>query len=284
MYIAVTLLLLYEKNAVNLDKKAIEYLPADVPMIPNLTKVTVRQLLNHSSGIPDFVNSSFIEVFNDPYMNKSWKDYLNKYVSNQKSLFPPGKNHHYCNTNYLLLGLIIERVSGNQLGEAVQNFLLIPAGLSATFYKASPNYPKIPAVTDNYFSHYNDYLQNCTGIQQHFADIAMGYEGIIARPDDYLQFLHSLMNGNILQDSTFKIMTECSSSDESNVYGMGILKHGTIYGHSGRSIGTMTCLFHDTTNNTTFFYASNRGPYCETVMDTLFYSEMYNSLVSILSH
>lgn len=286
MYISATLLKLYELGAIDLYSNAKHHLPSDIPDLPNLNSVKVIHLLNHSSGIPGFDEDPmyYVRSFNDPFRNTSWRHQLEGYVSGKKALFAPGSEHRYSNTNFLLLGLIIEQVSGQSLGDAVQNLLLSPAGLTETYYKASPGYPDMEGVTENYFFHYDRYIQNCTKMQQHFADISMGHEGIIASPRDYVLFLATLMGGKLLQPSTLQKMMDFQEGPEEDVeYGLGIFQvktnEGTIIGHSGNGFGTMTYLFYIPETRTTVFYASNLGNIFENDLRPVFYDDLLNEII-----
>ena len=95
----------------------------------------------------------------------------------------------YSNTNYLLLGLIIENVTGKPLGDAMNEWIITPCHLTETYYKSSSGYPNIAGIPNSYFEHNTGSLQNCTAMQLHFANISMGHEGIIASPRDYVLFL-----------------------------------------------------------------------------------------------
>ncbi len=283
-YIAVCVLKLYENGQLDIDEKAVNYLPDNLPDIANLKEVTIKQLLNHSSGIPDFMTDlmSYIEPINNPFINNSWKDYLEKYVAGRAALFNCGEKHEYCNTNYLLLGLIVENAYKQSLGDAVHNILLAPYGLTETYYKSSLGYPNVSGVTENYFSQFNGYIQNGTKYQQHFANIAIGHEGIIASSRDYVMFLDKLMNNEILKPETMQIMTNVSES----IYGLGVVKeeydNGYVIGHTGGGFGTMTFLFHIKETNTTVFYASNLGSHFSTEMSGKFYSSLLNDIIAIL--
>jgi D-alanyl-D-alanine carboxypeptidase len=225
---------------------------------------------------------SYVEPINNPFVNVSWKDYLKKYVSGRKAIFNCGEKHNYCNTNYLLLGLIIENTTGQNLGDAMHTILLAPYGLSETYYKSSPNYPNVKGVTENYFSQFNGYIQNGTKYQQHFANISIGHEGIIASPRDYVLFMNKLINNEILKPETMQMMIDFSESK----YGMGIINekydNGYVIGHTGGGFGTMTFLFHIKQTNTTVFYASNIGSHFITEMSENFYDNLLNDLILIL--
>jgi len=109
-------------------------------LLPKLAKpvdrrITVAMLLDHTSGLDDYFLNPKIDRALQSNPTRAWtvNDAL-AYV--RKPYFPPGRGWHYSNTNYLLLGLIAERVTGQPLAVAIRSRLLDPAGLGVSWYQA----------------------------------------------------------------------------------------------------------------------------------------------------
>jgi D-alanyl-D-alanine carboxypeptidase len=130
-YTAALILALADEGRIDLDASALSYLPGATLD----RRITVRQLLNHTSGLDDFFLHIPIDkaLLADPDAFWSVKRTL-KYVA--KPYFPPGKGWHYSNTNYLYLGLIAERVTGVPLAIALRETFFVPLGFEATWYQA----------------------------------------------------------------------------------------------------------------------------------------------------
>ena len=286
MYISTAILKLYEQGKLDINSLAKNYLPDNLPSIANLNEATVKNLLNHSSGIYDFNSNPklYVDAINDPFNVKSWRDHLNKYVCGMDAVFPVGTSVEYSNTNFLLLGLVIEKVTGKSLGDAINELIIQPLGLNETYYKSSPGYPNIPGITNNYFEHYEGLIQNCTDIQLHFANTAMGHEGIIASPRDYVRFLNKLLGNKILQPNTLAIMEDFKVvPNTSTMYGLGLFSldtpSGKVIGHSGGGFGTMTLLLQIPGKKRTVFFASNLGSIFKSELSDKFYNEVLNEIV-----
>lgn len=284
-YISTAVLRLYEQGRLDINSLAINYLPPDLPDIPNIDRCTIKNLLNHSSGIFDFNNNPelYADALNDPYTIESWKDYL-KYVKGKDAVFPVGTSAEYSNTNFLLLGLIIENVSGESLGDAINELIIEPCGLNETYYKSSPGYPEIAGIPNSYFEHYKGLIQNCTRLQLHFANVSMGHEGIIASPADYIRFLDMLLGNKILQPETLEMMEdfiEVPGSEER--YGLGLFlfdtPSGKMIGHSGGGFGTMTLLFQLPDKKRTVFFATNLGSIFKSDLSEKFYNEVFYEVI-----
>jgi D-alanyl-D-alanine carboxypeptidase len=287
-YIAVLVMKLYEQGLIDLDEKLSTYLPFHLS-IENFNCVTVRQLLSHRSGIFDFDTNPeiFVDYLNDPFQVDHWREILNRYVEDREADFTCGSNTKYSDTNFLLLGVLLEQVSGKPLGLVMEEELLSPFGLTETYYKASEGYPRISMTANSYFYFTEGKLQNCTDWQEHFANISMGHEGIIASPADYVKFLHFLVSGQILQpESLLTMMDFTLSSENETELGLGLEKittpYGSIYGHSGGGFGTMTLLFYEPETETTFFVGANVGSIFESEAGELFYDQLLDDLVKIL--
>ena len=99
------------------------------PVLPYANRVTIRQLLNHTSGIPDNALPPDIEIFKgDPL--KHWTPaQLLALVADAPQEFPAGTSWSYSNTNYTLLGMLIERVTGHSLADEVERRILRPLGM-----------------------------------------------------------------------------------------------------------------------------------------------------------
>jgi D-alanyl-D-alanine carboxypeptidase len=129
-FTAALVIALAQDGVIELDKPVRTYLP-DLKI--NAT-ITVRQLLDHTSGLRDYFFHPAIDrvLLRDPTRRWSTADSL-KYVG--KSYFKPGTGWHYSNTNYLVLGMLAERVGEAPLGEQIRTRFLEPLGLRHTWYQ-----------------------------------------------------------------------------------------------------------------------------------------------------
>jgi D-alanyl-D-alanine carboxypeptidase len=127
-FVAIVILKLIEEGKLSLDSKISDYLDEDVKaMVVNVDKITVRQLLNHTSGLPDVINEEYIADLNaDPGRYYTLKELLN-YIKGKDAISEPGKAYSYTDTNYILLYLIIGKITDNPL-DALKNHIMSPLG------------------------------------------------------------------------------------------------------------------------------------------------------------
>jgi len=147
-FTATLILQLVEQGKVKLDGKVSDYLPTYRKDIGE--KVTIHQLLTHTSGIPSYTGlpGFFNDVSRNPY---TVDDFIKKYASNNLE-FEPGSKFSYNNSGYFLLGAIVEKVTGQTYEKALKERILDPLGMKSTGYdhygtlieKRASGYQKTP--------------------------------------------------------------------------------------------------------------------------------------------
>lgn len=138
-YVATLLLKLVDERTVQLDDKVSKWLPD----FPHTDRVTLGQLAQMTSGYPDYVlgNDAFANaLYADPFRQWTTQDILAQ-ISSRPLLYEPGTNWNYAHTNYILLGLALEKATGRDMPTLLQEKVLGPLGLTAT---ANSDTPWIP--------------------------------------------------------------------------------------------------------------------------------------------
>ncbi|RPA19623.1 serine hydrolase [Gordonia sp. OPL2] len=129
-YVSAVLLQLVEEKKVSLDDTIGRW----VPQIPNSDKVTLRQLATMTSGYQDYVlgNAGFeTEELTNPF--KAWTtDEMLSYAIDKPLLYPPGTNWNYAHTNYVILGLALEKITGRSMQDLIKERILDPLGFANT--------------------------------------------------------------------------------------------------------------------------------------------------------
>lgn len=266
MYMAVEILLLKEQGKINFDEPMTKYLPLKYSRyIKNADKITVRMLLNQTSGVPEYnSNPSFVTyVMMHPSEYFTQDDCL-KSIDGQEPQFAPGSKYRYTNTNYLLLSLIGDALTGNH-AEFIKKNILNPLGLNNTYYGLDHNYLDGLNVPQSYW----DALAvgrpaNFTRLQQVTVASSKGDDGIVCTPVDAVKFLKSIMEGKILKPESLKEMLDFVKDEKGrNRYGMGMiyfdLEGIPAYGHGGGGIGAGCGLLYVPSHKTYVFISTNLG-------------------------
>ena len=133
LYTAAVIHRLALDGLVDLDVRLQDYVePRWLAGIANADTVTVRQLLNHTSGIPDYYDDSFFDTVDDERMNTPERT-LDR-IRQRPADFAPGTGYAYSNSNYQYLGLVAEQVSGRTLGALMQDIIFTPLELTGSGY------------------------------------------------------------------------------------------------------------------------------------------------------
>lgn len=215
--------------------------------VPNGAAITVRQLLNHTSGIYDYAEDPRLL---EPYESDPgyyWRPKaLIALATSHPPQFPPGEGFGYSNTNYVLLGLVIEAVTHRAASAEVYRRLIRPLGLTDTYFPV-----RDPHIVGH---HTNGYLTNLppdSGVPDGILDvttlspsIAWTAGGIISTVTDLARFHRALFTGRILRPAQ---MRELTSTVPGTDYGLGVFRVdtpcGPAWGHNGSFPGFFSISF-----------------------------------------
>ena len=140
-YVSTLLLILVDERKVSLEDKASKW----VPQIPHSDEVTLGQLAQMTSGYTDYViGNEEVDalLYTDPFRQWTPEELLAT-VTSKPLLYPPGTNWNYAHTNYLILGLALEKATGQRMSDLLQEKVLGPLGLTNTT-DPGPGTPAIP--------------------------------------------------------------------------------------------------------------------------------------------
>ena len=154
--VATVLLQLVDEGKLKLDDKASKY----ISWVPNGEKITIRQLLNMTSGLYNYTEDETLlaAVAADPLKKWAPEELARAGVSG-KPYFPPGGGWHYSNTNTILVGLIIEKITGDKLEDEVKNRIIDRLGLKNTYFPEGPNMTAPYAHGYNYDKEGKEYTE-----------------------------------------------------------------------------------------------------------------------------
>lgn len=236
--------------------------------IENANVVSLRQLLNHTSGLYDYNNWEFtLDATNNPNMILSLEEKL-KYAYGKPATHAPGRDYEYSNTNFVLLGMVIEAASGLELGEALQTYIFDPLNVTSATY-GSVETPLPTGVVRPYFSFKSGKYIDIRHVE--VSDANTGDGGIAINMQDLRVFIEALFDGQLLGDETFRQMTttlyekpegeEDFEEWDGESTGLGIdlfrTEYGEAYGHTGGIFGFHAYLFHFPEQDATLAIAYN---------------------------
>ena len=244
-FVAVVVMQLVQEGKVGLDEPIETYLPGLIKGEGiDGSRITVRQLLQHTSGLPDFDETlvGTTDVFQYRHHYVTPRDVLDSALS-KPAQFEPGAQWKYTNTNYIVLGMLIERVSQRPVGEQIDERIVKKLGLSHTYFPA-PGEEKIRGThPQGYHLSAGGKLEDITEMDPFWAWAA---GAMISTPSELNTFFQAVFDGRLLTQSSIDEMKKGVDTDKAGVvYGLGLIGRslscgGTAWGHGGDIAGYHT--------------------------------------------
>ncbi|MGE0770455.1 MAG: serine hydrolase domain-containing protein [Cyclobacteriaceae bacterium] len=265
-YTAVTIFQLNEQGRIDLDQKIGNYLPAQIAdHITNSEEITVRMLLNHTSGIYDYAYSYAYATYLLNNGDRVFsKETLLDFILDKKAKFKPGERYGYCNTNYFLLAYMVEHITGKSHAQVIRKGILEPLGLEHTFYREEIANVIESGLVNCYIDRLSDgVVENVSKQQINNVLSMMGDDSIVATPSDYVDFLKGLLSGKLIsQASLDQMMTWVQDRKGNPAYGQGLDyakfdDKWIAYGHSGGGLGAGCVLYYFPEQDVTLFVGVN---------------------------
>lgn len=254
-FTATLIMQLQEAGKLNVDDRLSEYLSFDVidgihvyKGVDYSTEIRIKQLLQHTSGIPDYFEDApkngptFMELL-FAETDRVWtpKETINFAKSKLSPHFPPGMGYHYSDTEYVLLGLLIEELTAKRLHEALFEKIIEPLKMEHTYMNlhSKPIDTTVGAMAEFYVDDIE--VGHFTSLS---ADWAGG--GLVTTSKDLLKFHKGLNEGALLSKKSLRQMQKWTNESFGLKYGFGLRKFElkklypvlhkyTLIGHSGSS-------------------------------------------------
>jgi len=231
-YLSTVMLQLVAESRAGLDDPVARWVPG---VVSNGATITIRQLLNHTSGIFEYYNDpQVLAPYFDGDFGFTWTPRQLMAIADSHGPGPtPGTVQEYSNSNYTLLGLVVEAVTGRTLSQVMQQRLFTPLGLTHTTFAvdASPDASR----ARGYLLSDSDPLD--------VSDLYPFYWGagnIVSDAADVARFYDALLGGRLLPASLLTSM-KAPVAGTTNNYGFGLMRTNTpcgdAYGHDGATPG-----------------------------------------------
>lgn len=241
IFTAIVILNLIEEDRLSLESSVEKWFPE----ISWASHVTINHLLTHTSGIAGFDNTKEYESYKYLYRNP---EELISYVTGKELLFEPGKHYAYSNTGYLMLGIIIERVTGRSYREAVEHYIINKIDLQET--------DVITSETMNDLIVKGHHKGNVLSESENYV-VPFAAGSIAATPRELIVFFQALMSERLLSQGSLQIMfsdMNLMTATQSTYYGKGIVAAfgtpvGNIIGHTGGIKGFGASLYYHPKSN-----------------------------------
>jgi D-alanyl-D-alanine carboxypeptidase len=239
-FTAVIIMHLIEKGYLALDQSIDNWFPG----ISGSNQITIRNLLNHSSGIPEILGMKmmFVSTIN-PW--KVWKPAEIIQIITSKDLeFSSGSKHKYSNSNYILLGFIAEKVTGRPLQDLYREEILDPLGLKNTYFLPydCPPVDLVNGYDRSFIPFPGGYVVKKDNTAWSTCAYASG--AMASTAQDLMNFYDAIMNKTVVSERSFTAMTAFENSNDKNNteeyldrFGFGLFQFNAAYDNTSGNLG-----------------------------------------------
>ncbi|MEM7117079.1 MAG: serine hydrolase domain-containing protein, partial [Chloroflexota bacterium] len=256
MFTATVIIQLAEDGVLALDDPLAGWLPEVANQLPFGDHITLRHLLTHTSGLFNIVEHEayYADIFAEANIDEDAgtvtldcvqrdpHDTLARYVYGKEALFEPGARWHYSNTNYTLLGMVIEAASAMPLTEAYRTRIYEPLGMASTFLDCYEE-PLIDVVHG-----YTGFGVAVTDITELQESIGWSAGGLVSTAPDLIAFARGLFSGALFDNPESLVAMTTPAPGSS--YGLGIALQGRNMGHAGGIAGFRSLLNYESEHDT----------------------------------
>jgi D-alanyl-D-alanine carboxypeptidase len=274
-YTATVVLQLIQEGKLTLDTTLDNF----APYVPRANRITVRHLLNHTSGIDTYSGGTFTTtLLNNPKTVWTPRQLIDLGISLPPTN-EPGAMHSYSNTNYVLLGVIIEQLTGNSVEDEVQRRILTRLNLSSSSFPKTGVTALAAPFSHGYWPQGGGVLLDITELDpsSHWTS-----GGIVANVADLRAWGEALAKGTLLsaQMQNDRLTWVQNPHDAHKFYGLGIMRYGEFLGHDGTMPGYESLVYHLPSRNATIVVLTNgmRGAILSSPTEEIF-KEIVNLLM-----
>jgi D-alanyl-D-alanine carboxypeptidase len=248
MFTATVIVQLAEDGVLTLDDPLALWLPDVADQLPNGDEITLRHLLTHTSGLFNIVEHEtyWADIFTEAVIDEDTgiltlacvqrdpHDTLARYVYGKDASFEPGAGWHYSNTNYALLGMVIETAAAMPLAEAYSTHIYEPLGMASTFLDCYED-PVIDVVHG--YTVFEDATADLTELHE---SVGWSAGGLVSTAPDLIAFARGLFGGALFDDP--ESLVAMTTPAPGRPYGLGMFIQEDYLGHTGYIAGFRSVL------------------------------------------
>ena len=257
-FTATILLQMVDDGLISLNDTIENYIPG----IPNGEIMTIRQLLAMQSGLFEVNNDSAVRsVFiNEPDHQFSTNELLDA-IKRHPATFKPGENTEYCNSNYIIAGILIEQLSGKSFEECLDERIVQPLALTNTSFLDSRWMPEGKPYASGYTLDSNYDYQDIT--ERYNLSLAYSAGAMLSDMDNVKKWVTNFTSGTLISSAMLAEMESYHPIfDNSAEYGLGLMRFGgNFLGHTGDVPGCHSIMAQDKERDITIIIFINCDTY-----------------------
>jgi len=254
-----------EENKLDLNQTIEKYFPA----VKNSQNITIKNLLNHRSGIHNFTADKDYLAWSS--QSKTEKEMV-EIIAKAESDSEPNTKSSYSNSNFVLLTYILEKIYKNPYSKILTKYITQPIGLANTYFGGKIN------IANNECKSYK-HMENWKQEPETDMSIPLGAGGIVSTASDLVKFSDALFSGKLLKKESLELMKSVLDG-----YGLGLFQFPFYdkigYGHTG-GIDGFTSVFSSFENNISYSLTSNGTNFNNNDISIAVLSAVYNKAYNI---
>jgi D-alanyl-D-alanine carboxypeptidase len=251
-FVVTSVLMLAEQGKLGLDDPIDRY----VKGVPNGDRITLRHLAQMRSGLYNYAADTTKDLTQHPYREWTPQELL-KVAFRHPPQFPPGSSFDYSNTNTVLLGLVVEKVSGQSLGSFIEQNILEPEGMTHTVFPAGAEIPS--PHSQGYFTMPNGKIVDATDWNPSWGWAA---GNMISTLDDERVWARDLAMGKLISPAMKQEQQQflpAPSEGDGALYGLGLENQNGWIGHNGNILSYMVYPYYLPSEHMTMVVMLNSG-------------------------
>ncbi|MEM9066059.1 MAG: serine hydrolase domain-containing protein [Planctomycetota bacterium] len=261
-FVATVLLQLVDEGRVGLDDPVADYLEG----VPTGDEITLRMLAQHTSGLRNYIALPEVKDAFAAEPERYWsQEELLAFAYEAGPHFKPSANGWmYSNTNYILLGMLIEKVEGKPLAEVIDERICEPLGMDATFYSVDTSMPTPHATGYQYGDESGPIFWAGSGtIPYDLTDASPsmwhGAGAVVSTLDDVRRFIDAVADGELVSEEMHReqFVWRDSGYPVDYSYGLGLINYMGTIGHNGHVPGYQVSATHDPERDLTVVVLTN---------------------------
>jgi D-alanyl-D-alanine carboxypeptidase len=278
LFVAAALLKMQENNILDLDNHLSQWLPTFPNINPN---ITIRQLLNHTSGIPDVI---FYQPYLDSIKNNPTRVFTPLEVVSwvTSSNFPAGTSWAYSNTNYILAGMVALAATGLTISQYIRSNILNPLNMDSSFFDVQE--PPVGTIAHRWWNGItNPTLSDYHNVSRVSLNTAVGAAGgLFSTASEMAQWYNALFSGQVLTPASMAELTTFVTIPNNTVqqYGLGLYRETTMgltyWEHGGATWGYKSKIMYDSCSGLVVCGLANAYPSGMTSIPFLLYRVVKN--------
>jgi D-alanyl-D-alanine carboxypeptidase len=236
------------------------------PAVPGSGEITVRMLLNHTSGLFEYTADENFQAMSQQDPLRKWAPgELVAFAANHEPYFPPGEGWQYSNTNFILQGMIVEKITGNSLEDEIASRIAGELGLAQT---SLPTQPQLGGEHSHGYLYVKDIGDEQDGGGDALFDVTNTFDpswawaagAMVSDLADLKVWVKSLVEGDLLSDALQRERLTTVEAWQGSDYGLGIAEYEGFWGHPGDIPGFSSAMMYNPDSGAVIILNLNKNP------------------------